>query len=301
MRRVDVIVPTYQNVSELRACLVALEQQRDVRVRVIVCVDGSTDGTLEYLSDASTPYPLVVLGHEDGRNHGRAATRNLALPRLEAEHVALLDSDMQLVPGGIAAHLAVLDGPGRVSIGDVRYTNVDSTLWARFLTTRGRYKFQPGSSVGPLEFNTQNAALVTADLLAIDGFDEALSAYGGEDTDLALRLAKERSATFVYNVDARAESIEWKTVDQGLAEQRRYGATNLRRIREKHPGPPAPYWLDRLESRRPADRLFRSLLNPVSDNIARAMLRIPVFAIQRLALNYLVLRSVWQGYTEGAA
>ena len=37
-------------------------------------------------------------------------------------------------------------------------------------------------------------------------------------------------------------TVEPKTIDQGLAEFRQYGASNLRAIRATLPGPPAPYW-----------------------------------------------------------
>jgi len=296
---VDVVVPSYQNLAELRACLDSLGRQDRSDFRVLVCVDGSTDGTVEFLAAASVPFDLVTLTHPDGRNHGRAAARNLALPHLQADHVLFLDSDMRLSPAGIARHVAALDRSGRISIGDVRYLNASGALWARYLTTRGKYKFAPGSVVGPLEFNTQNVALWVEDLLAVGGFDESLNEYGGEDTDLALRLAKERGATFVYNDAARADTVEHKTVQRGLAELRRYGATNLRAIRRKHPGPPAPYWIDRLERPRLRDRILRALMNPLSDVAARAVVRWAPFALKRRALDYLVLRNVWRGYEEG--
>jgi glycosyltransferase involved in cell wall biosynthesis len=300
VRSVDVVVPSYQNLAELRACLDSLGRQDYSDFRVLVCVDGSTDGTVEHLAAASTPFTLLTLTHPDGRNHGRAAARNLALPYLRAAVILLLDSDMRLARDGVRRHLEGLHESASVSIGDVVYLNRLENTWARYLTTRGKYKFAPGSGVGPLEFHGSNTALRTEDLLAVGGFDPTLDAYGGEDTDLALRLANERGATFVYNTAARAETVEDKTVDRALAELHGYGATNLRAIRRKHPGPPAPFWIDRLGRPRFRDRLLRAAMNPLSDVAARAVVRCGPFALQRRALDYLVLRNVWRGYEEGA-
>jgi glycosyltransferase involved in cell wall biosynthesis len=295
---IDVVVPTYDNRVELLACLDALSHQGVEPLRVLVCVDGSTDATIEALAAYDGPLEVEVLEHSDRSNHGRAAARNLALRRLMADNVLFLDSDMELATDGIRRHLEVLGRASTVSIGDVSYRNCRENLWARYLMTRGKHKYPPGSVVGPLEFHGSNVAMRTEDLRAVGGFDPELSEYGGEDTELALRLAGRRGLRFVYNTSARAEATEHKLVDEALGQLRRYGATNLRAIRRKHPGPPAPFWLDRLESRRTRDRLFRLLLNPISDGVARTLLHVPAFAIQRRALDYLVLRSVWRGYLE---
>jgi GT2 family glycosyltransferase len=294
----DVIVPTFNNLAELRACVWSLGQAGADGLRVMICVDGSTDGTQAYLASAPSPFELLVLEHADGQNHGRAATRNLALPHLRAPFVLLLDSDMRLEPGAIERHRALVQTRPCVSVGAVRYANSGTNLWARYLMTRGANKSGPGAEVRPLDFVTANSALRTDDLRAVGGFDPSLTSYGGEDTELALRLA-ERGVPFVYNAQAVATSVEEKKIGEGLAELRRYGATNLRTTRARHPRAPAPYLIDRLESKRLTDRAFRALLNPVTEVLVDLVLLIPVFALQRRLLNYKVLRAVWSGYRQG--
>ena len=295
---VDVVIPTYDNVTELRACLASINRPGDVRT--LVCVDGSTDGTLEFLTNFESPFELRVLQHEDRRNHGRAATRNLALPYLEAPFVLLLDSDMRLEAHTAERHIALLKSRLCVSVGAVRYENTRRNLWPRYLMTRGMNKSRDGSLVRPLDFVTANSAMRTEDLLAVGGFDETLAGYGGEDTELALRLA-DRGLPFVFNGQAVATSVETKTVEEGLAELERYGATNLRTTRSRHPDLPAPYWIDRLESTRFRDRAFAALLNPVTDAVVNLALLIPWFPLQRRLLNYRVLRAVWSGYRLSSA
>jgi glycosyltransferase involved in cell wall biosynthesis len=296
---VDIVVPTYNNRPELAECLAALEKQTVRDFHVYACVDGSTDGTVEYLRDASFSFPLVVLQHPGGENRGRAATRNLALPRLEAEFVLFLDSDMRLASNALAAHLELLGRRDCASVGDVRYIGTPGALWPRYLTTRGRYRFAPGSDLRPFDFNTANVALRSRHVVAAQGFDETLSNYGGEDTEFAFRLQKQHGLRFVYNTAARALSIERKTVDRALAELREYGAVNLRLIRRYHPDMAGHFWIEKLESNRLTDRAFRAFLNPVLDRIVDTLLPITPFVIQRELLNYKVIRAVFAGYADG--
>ncbi len=298
---IDVIVPTYDNLVELKACLAALARQQTHDFKVLVCVDGSIDGTLAYLRESRFPFGLTVLQHPDRANHGRAAARNLALPHLTSEYVLLLDSDMRFAPDALAKHLEPLSQRDCVSVGDVVYLNASENLWARYIGTRGKNKSRPGAEIRPLDFVTANTAMRTEDLLAVGGFDESLTGYGGEDTELALRLVRDRRLRFVFNPAARAETVEDKTIEQGLAELRRYARTNLRAIRQRHPDPPAPFWVDRLESRRLRDRALRACLNPLTDRVVDLLLPITPFAIQRLLLNYKVVRAVFAGYAEGAS
>lgn len=51
-----------------------------------------------------------------------------------------------------------------------------------------------------------NTSLPRADFLAVGGFDPAFAAYGGEDSDLALRL-KRRGSTFWRNAGAWATHV----------------------------------------------------------------------------------------------
>lgn len=298
---IDVIVPTYDNLDELRQCLGALAAQETRDLRALVCVDGSTDGTLEYLGRGGTGLALEVLEHPDHLNHGRAATRNLALPHLAAEFVLFLDSDMQLSGGAVSRHLELLARRDCVSVGDVVYLNQSENLWARYIGSRGKNKYTSDAPLKPTDFVTANCALRTAHLLALRGFDTALQGYGGEDTELAFRLTGERGLVLVFNSDARAETIEHKTMEQGLAQLREFARTGLGPIRARHQEARSWFLVDRAESPRLRDRIFRSFLNPAVEGIADVLLRVAPFRVQRQLLNYKVIRAVFAGYREGLA
>ncbi len=296
---IDIVMPTYNNRDELAVSLEALGAITPNEFRLLVCVDGSTDGTREFLKGTTFPFDLRALEHDDRLNHGRSVTRNLALPFLAAEFVLLLDSDMRLAPGALGVHLTLLGSRDCVSVGNVVYLNERDNLWARYLGSRGKNKFSAGAIVRPLDFVTANSAMRTQHLLAVGGFDETLTGYGGEDTELALRLAK-RGLSFVFSAEARAVTKELKSADEGLRELHRFAATNLRTIRARNPGPPAPFQIDRLESRRMRDRLVRLLLNPVTDRLVDLFLHRVPWVLQRQLLNYKVIRTVFRGYAEGS-
>jgi glycosyltransferase involved in cell wall biosynthesis len=292
----DVIVPTYNNRHQLAACLDSLAEST-VPIRALVCVDGSTDDTSQYLESSTFRFPVEVLTHRDGANHGRGPARNLALPHLRSEFVLFLDSDMRLDAQALARHLTVVT-QNVVSIGNVVYDNARNNAWAGYQATRGKNKAKPGARVRGLDFNTQNVALRSADLVALGGFDESLTGYGGEDTELGIRLELV-GRTFVFTADAKAYTVENKTIDEGLSQLRRYAQTNLRAIRRKHPDGPAPFMVDRAESARLLDRAFRLVLNPLTDRLVDLLLPRAPWAFQRRLLNYNVIRTVFAGYREG--
>lgn len=292
----DVVVPTFNNLGELRACLDSLATDPH-ELRVLICVDGSTDGTVAFLNELQFPHELKVLEHDDRRNRGRAAARNLALGALTSPTTLLLDSDMQLAPGAIAAHLAMLENPAAISVGDVVYENARASLWARYLATRGKNKTGHGGSLSPLYLASGNVALPSEALLKAGGFDPQLSSYGLEDTELGIRLSA-LGYRLLFNASAVATTVDTTTVMEALQEMRRLGAENLPRVRRAHPTGPAPFWIDRFSSRRLRDRLLRFLINPLTDVVVGALLLFSPFWLQRRLLNYQVLRAVWRGYGD---
>jgi glycosyltransferase involved in cell wall biosynthesis len=300
MNAFDVVVPTYNNVDELKACLDSLEGQTNQSLRILVCVDGSTDGTGEYLETRRSRVPTVALWHEGRQNRGRAATRNLALPVLDSSYTLFLDSDMALHEDGLAEHAAVLSVRPSASVGAIRYANASDNLWAKYKGARRLSRWPAGSRLPPSQFITANASMYTSDFLTLGGFDERFRNYGGEDTDLGFRLWRALDRPIVSNPAAFAVASELKTLAEALEDLRTFGRSNLPYLHAKHPDMPHVFRTDKLGSRRLRDRAFMALMNPLTDLIANTLLRYAPFSIQEQLINYKVVRSVFRGYAEGS-
>lgn len=295
----SIVIPTYNNLHELQACLAAIGKLAERSFDVLVGVDGSTDGTLEWLAAERFGFPLHILQHEGGGNEGRAATRNLALPRIQGRYTLFLDSDMEPDPGMLGVHLNVLEKGGTISIGTVHYRNAGDNVWVRYTSQRGVAKFKGGSEVPYQYFITPNTALPTAFFLGVGGFDDKISRYGGEDMELGYRIHQAHKPRFVFNADAVAHTTQPKTLDEALPQLREYGATGLRYIAAKWPELSKVYWVDRCDSKRLQDRLLAFFTREGFQGMAKALLPYSPFFIKKTLISYLIVAHVHAGYRTG--
>jgi glycosyltransferase involved in cell wall biosynthesis len=102
--KVSLVIPTYNKKPFLQLALQALRQQILPRecFEVVVVVDGSNDGTIEYLESLSVDYTLRFLVQE---NRGRAPTRNRGVEAAEGELVVFIDDDCICEPAFLSAHV----------------------------------------------------------------------------------------------------------------------------------------------------------------------------------------------------
>ena len=195
MSRVAVVIPSWNGRALLEAALASLAGQTVAPDDVIVVDNGSSDGTVSWLR-AEHPAVHVIALKE---NRGFAAAVNLGIERSNADYVALLNNDMELDPGWLAALAAALDGapdagsaasklrmlrePGMLDGAGDLVTWYGAT-WRRGHgePDRGQYD-APGVVASPCA----GAALYRrAALESVGGFDESFFAYL-EDTDWGLR------------------------------------------------------------------------------------------------------------------
>jgi len=95
---VSVIIPVYNTekyISQAVSSAVGLPEVREV----LVVDDGSTDGTVSICRQLEKENgKIILLGHPDGRNHGRSASRNLGIRMASSEYIAFLDADDYYLP-----------------------------------------------------------------------------------------------------------------------------------------------------------------------------------------------------------
>jgi GT2 family glycosyltransferase len=175
--------------------LPSLREQTYGDFRVIVVDNGSTDGTVEHVRAAHPEVRLLELG----TNRGFAAAVNRGIAAGGAEHVAVVNNDLELDPHWLEWMVAALrDHPGAGSATgkmlfydrrDVIDGAGDFTSWYAISAPRGRGEVDQGQYDTPEPvFSACGGAAVyrRAAIDAVGLFDEDFFAYA-EDVDWGFR------------------------------------------------------------------------------------------------------------------
>lgn len=96
----SVIIPTFNRRFQIGQAISSVLDQQGVAVKVIVVDDGSTDGTVDWLTTEYARQPVCVLTNK--RMKGPAGARNTGLLAAQGDFIALLDSDDSFLPGHLA-------------------------------------------------------------------------------------------------------------------------------------------------------------------------------------------------------
>lgn len=98
---VTVALPVYNVAPYLRTCLDSIIGQDFTDIEIICVNDGSTDDSLEILTEYAQRDPRIRI--IDQVNKGLASTRNTALDHVRGRYLLHVDSDDILKPGAISA------------------------------------------------------------------------------------------------------------------------------------------------------------------------------------------------------
>lgn len=182
-----VVIPAYNSARVLAEAIESVLSQEPPTDRLIVVDDGSTDDTPPVLEKHRGHLEYVRQP-----NRGPSAARNRGWARLTTDAVIFLDADDLLLPGGLAARLALLRGEGTAwahTEGYLQGPGEDRRLFsATYPPEGGRPAGWIFSALLCRNFITTSAAIVRRQALErVGGFDESIR--GMEDWDLWLRLA----------------------------------------------------------------------------------------------------------------
>jgi glycosyltransferase involved in cell wall biosynthesis len=117
---VSVIITCYNFERYIGMTIDSVLQQNYDYLKIIVVDDGSIDNSLAILCKYADR--ITVLKHEDGGNHGQAASLNLALRHVESDYIAFLDGDDLWHPEKIRKQVEILEHNDDVGLV---YTNGD--------------------------------------------------------------------------------------------------------------------------------------------------------------------------------
>ena len=292
----DIIIATYNNLDELKSCLVGFEKQTVKDYRLLICVDGSTDGTLEALSKTSYSFEFEVLTHADRKNKGRNPARNLSLSHIESKYIVIFDSDICPAPNLLEKHLLLLKNKNCISLGDVIYTDSATNYLSDYLQHRGKNKYKNGDEISPYYLLTQNVAFESQYFIQVEGQDADMVTYGGGDTEFAYRLWKTFRLPVIFNALAAGYSELNKDLPVYFRQMEEFGGINLPYIYKKYPEFTQLFRFDRLISGSLYNRFLRLFLQPWIAKCGRTIIPIVPRFIRRRDIHFLVFYHIYRGY-----
>ena len=202
---IAVIVSTYNSPEYLRRVLEGYRVQIRHPDELIVADDGSTDETARLVADfaQSAPFAVRHIWHED---HGfrLAEIRNQAVAAASADYLVFTDGDCIPHPCFIVDHLRALKSGCFVTGKRMLVSRALSPVFTWSGTTSAIISCLSGklsgchhlirlpwlvlSKQGIKGLRGCNMAMFRSDLLAINGFNEQITGWGREDSELVARL-----------------------------------------------------------------------------------------------------------------
>ena len=207
------VIPAYNEEALIGKCVesVLAEVKRSGRdCEIVVVNNNSTDRTAEIAAAAGA---RVV----DEKQKGIVSARDGGFQATTAELVANIDGDTMVTPGWLDVVFEEFERDPRLVCLSGPYVYYDLNAWQRFLvggfyglTTLiywiNRYVLRVGSVVQGGNFVLKRDAWIRA-----GGFNREIKFYG-EDTDVAVRLAKQGKVKFTHR-------LKMKTSGRRLAEE----------------------------------------------------------------------------------
>ena len=192
--RVSVIIVNTNELHHLTRCLPSVFGQAYANWEVLIVDNGSTDGSLDYVS-REFPSAVVV---RNGANLGYAGANNVGFRHATGEYLAVLNPDTEVDPNWLTELVAALDAhptaglatPKIVMMDDPAHLNTcgNEITFTGLTFCRGLDepadafdRLEPVSAVSGAAFLVRRRVLEE-----IGPFDESMFIYY-EDTDLSLR------------------------------------------------------------------------------------------------------------------
>lgn len=215
---VSLVVPVFNQCEWLPGLFDSIQQQVDPpRFEVILCDDGSTDGSLLAASSLADQYQIDVrLVWQPNRGYRLSRSRNNGVRCALGRIVVFCDGDTWLAPSFVKDHLRAHETAGRLVCGS-RYTKFVTDLPSSFAWPQEGDPLideairEPVDQTkwlgGPWEWASCFGGNFSVERARCLQFDENFGSWGSEDRDMAYRLLKSGLRVFVL---AAPNAIQWK-------------------------------------------------------------------------------------------
>lgn len=185
--QLSVVIPTWNRREDLRRTLKALDRHDSPSKEVIVVDNASTDGSADMVRSSFPEVQLI----EMARNVGPTTARNVGVEHARAEHIVLLDSDTEPLPGALAAIDRRLASDPRLAV--VNGLQIDGATgkpwwwWGPHGYPESEYLEREFDSAFKVEEGA--CGFRRSAFQAVGGFDERFF-FCGEGRDLAARVVR---------------------------------------------------------------------------------------------------------------
>ena len=200
MKKLSIIILTYDHLDDTRRCLSSLEPVMERGDTEVIIVDNaSTDGTPQYIAQT---YPLIHLT-VNPVNRGVAAARNQGIAQATAPTLLILDNDTIATTRAIDGMMAYLESHPQVGLCACRLTDTEGNVqrsFRPFPSLKGKLLSVLGLRSAAEKFRADDEGAIEPyyvigacqmirreALDQVGQLDEAIF-YGPEDADLCHRL-----------------------------------------------------------------------------------------------------------------
>ena len=292
---IDVIVPCYNVDQHIEKCILSLVSQSysKTNYHCYFINDGSTDKTAEILNKYNKEDNITIIHHR--QNKGLSAARNSGIRKSTSDLVAFLDGDMAVREDWLESYLSYFNRNIVAVMGD-NIPPKDAILNPiekyYFSKVRGARQFSNGSKISFQYMLYGNAMIKKKVLIECGMFDENIKKYGGEDTDLSIRIWEKFPNQFVFSNQSPSIHFQRRTLEEFCNQLREYGENNFFLLAKKYPNYSTELGTDLINS-------FRGVLifNPIIKIIIKLIYLIFPFQI---VIRYMVIDSVICGARNSA-
>ena len=182
---ISVIVPVFNGELTIQETINSILNQTFENIEVIISNDGSTDSTLEIVSNISDSR-IKILSYP---NAGVSASRNRGISQAKGEYISFMDADDLWTPDKLELQWQALQDNPQAAVAYSWTDYIDES--SKFLKSGRRIKVN-GDAFSKLLVtnfleNGSNPLISKKALEKVGGFDELLPV--AEDKDMWLRLA----------------------------------------------------------------------------------------------------------------
>ena len=238
--KVSIIVPCYNSEKTISRCLESIFSSISscgslYDFQIIVVNDGSTDKTLSAITDFNN---IKIINHD--KNLGLSSARNSGIKNTDSDYIIFIDSDIAVSQDWFSNILnAITQNDDIIGItGNLEpYSKENVSTLDKYLfgTYRGTKVINFDYPLDYRSFVFSNTLIKRSVLNNVGGFDSELKNYGGEDTELAIRIHKEYPKGMRKLTTINGYHITHKTIENHLDQMFEYGKHNFHSIVKKHP------------------------------------------------------------------